>query len=418
VVDDASGAGYPQRAALVAELCRLWKAARRPLPKGSKSSVLDDQGWDVLIRLADRLARHLGFEHLGQRELSDALVAAVKRYQSPDGRQGRSNEEFAAEVLDGLAQEPLRRTLYLGVQRLRLPHGTTVGGARFLLTSEDPKLAEAFRGLGDAVPEMVCEVEAVAGTEDLLCDRARQIAEGALALVRQQVLHGGMYKIYLDQVIFGLDGKYTWREGAGYAGAGWWRRTQPIPMDYTKGNQSDWLAKLDSLAADYGAVAPGLRERVDTCVEWLDVAARSDRWQIIIPALFSAMEALLVPEKAGLKAGVVTVRSVAVHVATGEGFFSPDQIMLGYLLRSDLVHGKPTSSVPDKEANDFAESRRLWAFNVFRDYLKLANETGAATVDDLVSHLDRDHCADVCSWLGEHGGSDVVDEYKTSLASE
>jgi hypothetical protein len=387
------------------------------LPKEAKSSLLDDEGWDLFNRLVDRLARHLSFEHLGRRELSNALVVAVRRYKSPDGRQGRRNQELAAEVLDGLAQEPMQRTLYLGVQHLKLPHETTVGDVRFLLTSEDPELAQAFRSLDDAGPEMVCEVEAVAGTEDLLRDRARQAAEGALALVRQQVLHGGMYKIYLDQVIFSLDGKYTWREGAGYAGAGWWRLTRPIPMDYTKGNQSDWLAKLDGLAADYGAVAPGLRERVDTCVGWLDVAARSDRWEIIIPALFSAMEALLVPEKAGLKAGVVTVRSVAVHAAVGEGFFSPDQIMLGYLLRSDLVHGKPTLGVPDREANDFAESRRLWAFNVFRDYLKLAKATGAATAEDLVSHLDSDHCAEVCLWLEEHGGSDVVAEYKTSLAS-
>jgi hypothetical protein len=171
-------------------------------------------------------------------------------------------------------------------------------------------------------------------------------------------------------------------------------------MDFTKGNASHWLAMLDSLSGDYDAVAPGLRERVDSCVGWLDVAARSDRWRIIIPAVFSAMEAILVPEtSAALKAGVVAVRSVEVHVAVGEGFFSPTQIMLGYSLRSDLVHGTPTSNVPGKEATDFAETRPLWAFNVFRDYLKLTKATGITTVGDLVSHLDSEHGHEVCACL-------------------
>jgi hypothetical protein len=64
--------------------------------------------------------------------------------------------------------------------------------------------------------------------------------------------------------------------------------------------------------------------------------------------------AVLVPEtSSALKAGVVTVRSVAVHVALEEGFYDPGEIMLGYELRNDLVHGTPTPGVPDKEASDF-----------------------------------------------------------------
>ena len=179
----------------------------------------------------------------------------------------------------------MRRTLYLGVQHLKLPHGTVVGDVRFLLLAEDPEMSQSFARFRDLAPVMVCEVTAVAGTEDLLRDRARQTAEGALALVRQQLLFGGMHKIYLDQVIFGLDGKYTWRDGADYATAGWWRLTKPIPADFTTGDPSELLSQLDGLSVDYGATAPGLRERVDTCVEWLDVAARSDRWRIMLPAV-------------------------------------------------------------------------------------------------------------------------------------
>lgn len=120
---------------------------------------------------------------------------------------------------------------------------------------------------------MVCEVGAVGGTEALLRDRTRGATEDALALVRQQVLFSGRFRIYLDQVIFGLNGIYAWREGAEYATAGWWRQTRPIPMDFTTGDPGDWLAQLAGLTSDYSAVSPRLRERVDTCVGWLDVAA-------------------------------------------------------------------------------------------------------------------------------------------------
>jgi hypothetical protein len=410
---------YPQRPSLTADLCGLWKAARRRLPPEWRTSILDGDGWDLLYRLADRLARHLSFERLTRRELRDALTGAVRRYKAPGGRGGLDNRQFAAEVLDSLAREPLRRTVYLGVQHLTLPHQTTMGDARFLLLSRDQELAQSFARFGDLAPQMACEVKATGGTEALLLDRARRAAEDALALVRQQVLFGGHSKIYLDQVIFGLNGTYTWRAGEEelYTRAGWWRQTRPIPVDFTAGDPSAWLAGLAGLTADYGAMAPGLRQRVDTCVGCLDVAARTDRWRIMLPAIFSAMEAILVPEtSSALKAGVVTVRSVAVHIALNKEFFSPDDIVLGYGLRSDLVHGAPTSGVPDKEAADFAESRRYWAYTVFRDYLKLAAAIKAAEVADIISYLDREHCDKVCAWLEASGGSEIVTEYRKSVA--
>lgn len=190
-------------------------------------------------------------------------------------------------------------------------------------------------------------------------------------------------------------------------------------MYLTTGDPGNWLAQLAGLTSDYGAVSPGLRGRVNTCVGWLDVAARTDRWRIMLPAVFSAMEAILVPEtSSALKAGVVTVRSVALHIALDKESFSPDEIMLGYALRSDLVHGTPTSGVPDKEAADFAESRQYWAYTVFRDYLKLAKATEAAEVADIVSYLDREHCDKACAWLEERGGSEIVAEYRKSMASK
>jgi hypothetical protein len=127
------------------------------------------------------------------------------------------------------------------------------------------------------------------------------------------------------------------------------------------------------------------------------------------------MEALLVPETAGLKSGLVTVRSVTVHVAVGEGFFDPGNVRTGYELRDHLVHGTPTPGVLEEEATEFAEFTRLWAFDVLRDYLKLAQTIGAETIAAIVGHLEAGPCEEACSWLDEHGGSSIVAEYRSAL---
>lgn len=77
----------------------------------------------------------------------------------------------------------------------------------------------------------------------------------------------------------------------------------------------------------------------------------------MLPVIFSAMEALLVPEVSGLKAGAVTVRSVAVHVALDELFFEPINIVEGYLCRSDLVPRRGHVAV-DRAKNVTGRARR------------------------------------------------------------
>ena len=74
-------------------------------------------------------------------------------------------------------------------------------------------------------------------------------------------------------------------------------QTDPHGLD--RAVMSEWRLTLDGLSADYLAVAPGLHKRIDACVDWLDVAARGDRWPIIIPATFSAMEAILSRKRLG-----------------------------------------------------------------------------------------------------------------------
>ena len=167
-------------------------------------SGLDREGWHHLDRVANKLARHLYFEHLGQAEIRDVLHEAAFRYRTIRPRDRPPGRKFAAEVLGSIAQEPMRRALYLGVlMLLKLSHDTVMGDVRFVEPSREPQLAAAFGRFGDAAPQLLCEVEVTAGTGDLLRDRARDVVETALGLVRQQNLFGFNSKIYRDQVFYG-----------------------------------------------------------------------------------------------------------------------------------------------------------------------------------------------------------------------
>jgi len=404
---------YPDRASLIGSMGPMLKAARRPIDPEWQQFGLDGAGWQILDRLTDLLVRHVYFEHLGREGIRESLRGAMVSYRSLRQSDRPKAKIFAQQTLDAMAREPLRKTVYLGVEHLQLPHGTVVGDVRFLEPSQDPRLVTSFAYLSTGAPSLLCEVPVIAGTVDLLRDRARDKAGTALGLVRQQNLFGFAAKIYLEQVLYGLDGTWAWGDDSGITRAGWWReKLRPLPMDLTHPTGADWRAELAEVADLYSQIPPGLRLRVDTCIDWLDVAALSNRWRIIIPAIFTGMEALLVPEKVGLKAALVTVRSVAVHLALGHGFFHPDEIMAGYRLRSVLTHGAPTSDVLNIEATNFAEFRRHWGFLVLCDYRELATEISAGNVQDVVAYLDDGKCNDVCNWLDENDGSEVVGEYR------
>jgi hypothetical protein len=313
-----------------------------------------------------------------------------------------------------MARGPMTRVVYLGVEHLDMPEGFVVAGVTFLRSASHAELVRLFEDYGgSSSPTLFCSVSVTAGTVELLRERARRLVETALALVRQQNLFGFSSKIYTFQVMYSLDGRYAIEDDTGIVQLGWWRaHHQAMPAELSHENLDEWRRRLLALSDQYSHLAPALQSRVDTCLAWLDVAALSDRWRIVIPAIFSGMEALLVPERVGLKAGLVTVRSVAVHVSRDKPFFHPFEIMSAYDLRSDLVHGVPTSDVFDEDATDFADDRRRWAWGVLCDYLELVESVGARTVEEIVARLDRDSGNDVCTWLLEQGGADVVREYR------
>ena len=411
-----SSSDYPQRAQLVADLCRILDRAKAPLPSEWDEFGLDDQGIRWVLQLSVKLAQHLWFEAHNHATLRRELMAVAKRYRDAFRSGQRPKlKEYAAQALDGLSSPPEERVAYLGLRHLVLSPGTSVGEVTFGPTDAEPGLSEALGTFGLPAARCYCSVPVVAGTEDLALARARRSAETALALVRQQFLHGFMAKIYLPQLQFGLDGTHAWKEPDGtFQRAG--RKFEHQPMEADFSSQRDWLETLAQLSAWRDALIPALRERVDTALDWLDVATLTENWRVMLPAIFSAMEALLIPEESGTKAGAVTVRSVAVHVAVGDGFFDPREVYDAYLWRSNLVHGRPTGRVRDEELLDFAEDRRMWAFRVLSDYLRFAATSAFDSVEALVANLDQTQGDSVCSWLEKFGAGKVVTEYRAMLA--
>lgn len=405
----------PESSDLIGEIVRLLKAARTPLKSELEKRVgLSEEGWRCLVRLARKMSSNLYFEHHEFRALREELWAVVKDYRSTLPQARPKPRGIAREFFERLARTPTTQTAYLGIHHLDLPPGTSIGGVRFVHPEDEPGLAAAFAPMRPEPPRLVCAVEVVAGTEELALMRAQRAARHALGLIRQKVLFGFPAKIYRGQVAFDLDNTYTWKREGEFLRAGWWGGLER-PMDSDLSSQQDWADALQQLSAQRDALPPRLRERVDTCLDWLDVAACSTDWRVIIPAVFSAMEAILVPESSGLKAGAVTVRSVAVHVAVNHAFFHPRETVDGYYWRSQLVHGEPTYEVNEKDALEFAEDRRHWAFLVFSDYLSLTGSASLDSVKAVIAHLDAGPAMDVCRWLDENGGHQVVEEYQGML---
>lgn len=410
---------YPERAELISSMAPIFKSARGEVPPEMEGVGVDRKGWRHLRRLQERLLRHVYFEHLGRQAISGKLREAVLCYRGTAPTARHNWKEAAAQTLDPMAQEPLRRTVLLGLEHLSLPNDTQVGEVRFIDPSTDPELVVALSRFGGEPHTLVGEVQAVAGTVELLRERARDTVETVLSLLRQQTMFGmRAVKIYRMQVMFGLTGVWAIKDGDAWQ-SGWWREKQtPVPADLAHPNMSEWRVRLDELASLRGRLAPEIRSRVDTCLGWLNVAALSEDWRVVIPAVFSGMESLLAPEKSGLKAGIVTVRSLAVHAALDHGFYNPGQIVSAYELRSDLVHGTPTPAVLTADVTEFADDRCRWAFEVLSDYLELVTNIGATTVADVVRYLDEGKCNDVCDWLeAAFGGEDVVGEYRRVVAA-
>lgn len=287
---------------------------------------LSTKGNRALWRLITELQANPWFESRDDDDLGKALDDATKAYRAAKPRP--KNSAYARDVLDRIATTPERYQFYFGTTDLSVPTGLRVGPVTFMDPNDDPDLLEVHKRYNREVPELCAVVEGEGGTQRHALERARRQAERAVALLRQRGLfgrRGRSFKIYPDQVAFGLTGWYVFRTivGATVDGSGGWRqrpRAKPLPFSFM--NDDDLQTDLDELTSRLYGLQGDMLSRAITCLEWLDIAASDDRWRARIPFVFSAIEAILVPETIGRKGAVIAVRSAALH-SDGKRFLRP-----------------------------------------------------------------------------------------------
>jgi hypothetical protein len=195
--------------------------------------------------------------------------------------------------------------------------------------------------------------------------------------------------------------------------------TKPFkPVDLALPNDPEWLTAIDQSSQKIQDLPKPLRERLKTAMQWMDVAARTGSWRISIPAMFTAVECILVPETCLDKAEVVTVRSAILESIVSGGFFDPATTYLGYLERCYLIHGGPHLEDVLGNGGKLAHDVQYWAIEVILDFIQYAAESRAQSINEIMRNLREHELAEqVCTHIadGYQGGSEVVDKYRKSV---
>jgi len=417
---------FPDRTQLIADLAALLKMARRPVslndsgprgPAGSNKFELDTEGLRLFDQLVQKLIRHLHFEHHDQSELNKDLIAVLADYQTAlPGRHRRPIKKIATTFIDERARPPESAQVFFGIVCLAIPNAVDLGVARFFPASEVPFLEPVFGSDNFAQCSTYCATTATGGTTRKLVERAEHSALLAASLLRLH-LRSSLGDLHREQLLFDLHSCYAIVREDGAARRGFHRGHQPAFLEVSQ-LPPDWTAVVEAEGHSIRSLPAPLRVRVNTALEWMDIEARAPTWKTQIPAIFSAIESLLVPEDCGSKAEVVTVRSVILQLTLGESFFNPANTYEAYLVRCDLVHGSPIDPDVTGETERLAGQCQSWAREILTGYITYASQSTATTPKALVQSLDRSEAAARAQrWFQEHGGegAEIVVKYRKAL---
>lgn len=408
----------------MSEFAGVLKLARRQVPRDTAALdasgptgrvTLDAEGRDRLDRLEARLIWHQHFEHLSPDDLRRTLLEAIAAYQT-SFRQGErpDSKQVAATFMDQWAREPAHARVFLSVQHLTLTSALDVGIARFVPVAHDDHLKQSAGGKVFEQYSLSCQVDATGGTESKIVERAMQQAVRALSLLRLH-LRQAYRGLHDDQLLFQLSGAYIIELDDGTQRRGYHSHRGPIALDLPH-LQPELVSSLENEGRAIQALPVLLRERVETALEWMDVAARALTWKTQIPAIFSGMESLLVPEDCGHKAEVLTVRSVVLQAALGEAFFHPAQTYSAYLVRCHLVHGTPLVMDLTGELERCAHDCAWWGIDIISAYVTYASRTRIIDASKLVRTLDRSDAAEQAwRWFSEGGYDGIVSDYRAAV---
>jgi hypothetical protein len=381
---------------------------------GSPWQAIDRPTYRRVVQLNARLARHLNFEYLTRKELEDALLKAISEYRNSSPRP--NIREYADAVLSEMAKPARSLVFYLGVNHLKVKKSLTIGDVEILTKAQAKRAIDNNRwpsAFNDSPSFARLTIEGTNPQAQL--QRARfavQEALGAARLVIQEEL-GRMGGIR-EQWLFDLSGDWVARYGARWS-SGWWRKPEPMLLELP--DDARWRDPIKSFDESLTLVPERFRACCRTAINWLDAATREGYWRISIPMVYSAMESILVPETTGLKAEVVTVRSIAMQVAIGNPFRDPNKTLLGYSVRSALVHGGVTFDFDEKEAEDLRIDRQWWAFGVLKDFLVFIRDNERERLIEAMRDLDRsDSMRQVTEWFEGHGAEKLIAEYRKAVA--
>lgn len=390
-----------------ADILKRTKVVSAPV-RTISGADFDQQAVDDLERLIDQVAYHPRFEHHRKADVRSKLAAAVAGYQQ--GLDTRARRAIADAAIQDLTANPLRASVYFGIRDLTLPREVDIGIGVITPADRRPELLlELAKAPRISAAALYCQVDAIGGTEPQLIARARPKALLALALLRQQ-LRTDLIGVSHDQLRFDLDGTVICQlvDGRWYFRS---RVSDDLSLDLP--DEPEMMARLAAFGRTIITLAPEIRARVETALQWLEVAARAPDWKVGVPAIFAAMESLLVPERnVKDKDAVLLVRATTLQVIVEGQFSDPSRVLTGYGLRSDLAHGTPVT-FRDVSAVTFLGWAERWAFQILTDFIKYATENlDARRPTSLTRALDAsDSVNDVCVWLKTVGGDDIVRAY-------
>ncbi len=388
----------------------LRRATRVAAPVTVVSGVgLHHQTVDDLAQLARHLAHHPRFEQHNEKHLRKMLANGVASYVRCRDRSNR--RAVASSLVDELASEPMTARVYLGVRGLALPDEVDTGLAVLTPLANRPALEVQLARQPPAVERanVYCEVSAVGGKAPRVIERARSQALVALALARQE-LRAAHPALTNEELQFDPDGTAVCQFPHGQRSFHS-KSLSGTPLELPA--TPPLTAQLAGTGPKIQHLAPEVRRRVETSLQWLDVAARPYAWRVGVPAIFAAMESLLVPERdVKDKGAVLAVRAVTLQLDVEGGFSDPGMVVTGYDLRSDLTHGVPLDDVVDDSAESYLRWARQWAFRVFKDFIEYTTGPTATRPTRVTRSLDDSELVpSVLEWFRNADGVDIVDGY-------
>lgn len=335
---------------------------------------LDAQTSAAAKELVDKLDVDLRFEHLSEREATDAVWRLVC--------QAALTKEtgLAKAFVETHAKDLITTTCFRPVELLTVASEVPLVGA-WLLPAETAALPEPFFG-PDPRSQMGCAIAVqVTGTSGRkMSDRARATAERALRILRIALRAHTMLPDI--QLRFRL-GTSVWFEDGGSG----WQVAADQGADLHLDDSMVALAAAQPVTSLPFEATTEIERRVDLALRWLEAGQLATERDIELLYLFFALETILGDRAEKLKGPNLALRRAMLGLITVGHFADPSRINVLYDRgRSLAVHGEHADPVSEQVVDRLAWDVRA----AINEFLQLAAQLGATTRKGIRKVLDTD----------------------------